>query len=43
MVSEPIDDHPAGWQEVPRQGTLVVRGGKVVELAVERAGLRNAA
>jgi len=43
LVSEPIDDHPAGWQEVPRQGTLTVRGGKVVDLAVENSGWRTAA
>jgi len=43
LVSEPIDDHPAGWQEVPRQGTLVVRGGKVVDLSVENSGWRTAA
>jgi len=43
LVSEPIDDHPAGWQEVPRQGTLVVRAGKVVNLTVEDSGWRNAA
>jgi predicted glutamine amidotransferase len=43
LVSEPIDDNRAGWQEVPRQGTLVVRGGKVVDLIIEDEGLRVAA
>lgn len=43
LVSEPIDDHPAGWQEIPRQATLVVRQGRVVELAIENSGWRNAA
>ena len=43
LVSEPIDDNRAGWQEVPRQSTLIVRGGKVVELRMEELGLRAAA
>jgi glutamine amidotransferase len=43
FVSEPIDDHPAGWQEVPRQGTVVARGGRVVDIQVENAAWRSAA
>jgi predicted glutamine amidotransferase len=43
LVSEPIDDNRAGWLEVPRQGTLIARGGKVVSLDVEDEGLRAAA
>lgn len=43
LVSEPIDDHPAGWQEVPRQGTVTVRGGKVVDMNADRTAWRSAA